>query len=233
MLKIAVIPARGGSKRIPKKNIRSFHGKPIIGYSIAAAQESQLFDQIIVSTDSDEIAQVAESLGASAPFRRPAELANDFAPTIPVIRHAVEQVEAQSGQKVGFVCCIYATAPFVSSHYLKEGFRLISGGDLDYAFSATKFPFPIQRAFFVSKEGRVELAYPEFEKTRSQDLPEGFHDAGQFYWGTADAFKKERPIFSLKSAPVVLPTYLVQDIDTLDDWKRAEYMKASLDGDVK
>lgn len=229
-MRVAIIPARGGSKRIPKKNIRNFHGRPIIAYSIDAARESGLFDRVVVSTDSDDIAEVARAHGAEVPFRRPEALSSDHAPTIPVVRHAVETLEA-SGCRMEQVCCIYATAPFVTGQTLTEAHsKLKAEEDLDYVFSATRFSFPIQRAFYLTPAGRVTMAFPEFQTTRSQDLTEAYHDAGQFYWGTSTAFKQERPIFSKRSSPYLLPSYLVQDIDTLEDWKRAEFLMATITG---
>lgn len=222
-MKIAVIPARGGSKRIPRKNIKLFAGKPIIAYSIEAAKACGLFDRIMVTTDDQEIAEVARGFGAETPFVRPVELSDDHATTGAVIRHAVQWANENWGS-VAHACCIYATAPFVRPDFLREGFEKLVASRRSYAFSVASFPFPIQRAVRINKEGCVEMFQPEHFLTRSQDLEEAFHDAGQFYWGTADAFLTERMVFSPESAAVVLPRYLVQDIDTLEDWKRAELM---------
>lgn len=222
-MKIAVIPARGGSKRIPRKNIKHFAGKPIIAYSIEAAKACGLFDRIMVTTDDQEIAEVARGFGAETPFVRPAELSDDHATTAAVIRHAVQWANANWGS-VAHACCIYATAPFVRPDFLREGFEKLVASRRSYAFSVASFPFPIQRAIRINKDGCVEMFQPEHFLTRSQDLEEAFHDAGQFYWGTADAFLTERMVFSPESVAVVLPRYLVQDIDTLEDWKRAELM---------
>lgn len=224
---VAIIPARGGSKRIPRKNIRPFVGKPIIGYSIEAALQSQLFDRVIVSTDDAEIASVAKAYGAEVPFFRPAELADDFTGTNAVVKQCLEWLNTQK-YPVDYACCIYATAPFVQVKYLREGHdRLISSGKL-FAFSVTSFPFPIQRAIRIAIDGSVEAICPENISTRSQDLEETFHDAGQFYWGTSDAFLNDEVIYSSRSVPVVLPRYLVQDIDSLEDWRRAELMFEAL-----
>ena len=224
---VAIIPARGGSKRIPHKNIKHFSGKPIIGYSIEAALQSQLFDRVIVSTDDPEIASVAESFGAEIPFLRPAELADDFTGTNAVVKQCLEWV-LNHNNPVDQACCIYATAPFVQVKYLREGYeRLIASGK-SFAFSVTSFPFPVQRAIRINLEGSVEAIYPENISTRSQDLEDTFHDAGQFYWGTADAYLNDEVIYSSRSVPVVLPRYLVQDIDTLEDWRRAELMFEAL-----
>jgi len=222
-MKLAIIPARGGSKRIPRKNIRSFCGKPMIGWSIEAARSSGCFDRIIVSTDDAEIAGVARDFGADVPFVRPANLSDDNTGTIPVIAHAIQWQQEHGVQPV-IACCIYATAPFVRAEDLQEGAALLVSGGCDYTFSVTSFAFPIQRAIRVTEENRVEMFNPEHFLTRSQDLEEAYHDAGQFYWGRAEAWLAGRPIFSRSTSPVMLPRYRVQDIDTLEDWERAEWM---------
>lgn len=222
-MRIAIIPARGGSKRIPRKNIKLFHGKPMIAYSIAVAKQSELFDKIIISTDDSEIAEVARQHGAEVPFIRPENLADDFTGTVPVIAHAIEEIQSL-GWQVSEVCCIYATAPFLQADDLSKGLELLTQHRGDYSFSATSFPFPIQRAIRVTKSQQVSMFYPEFEQTRSQDLDEGYHDAGQFYWGTATAFLTQKPIFSADSYAVILPRNRVQDIDTKEDWERAEQL---------
>lgn len=221
--RVAIIPARGGSKRIPRKNIKEFCGKPMIAWSIEAAKASGCFDQIIVSTDDDEIARVARECGATVPFMRPAELADDFTGTLPVMRHAVEWLNQNDGP-VEYACCVYATAPFVLAQDLEEGLRLLKDTGSSYAFSVTSYAFPIQRAIRITKNGRVAMFNPEHFQTRSQDLEEAWHDAGQFYWGTAEAWCEERPIFGEGSAPVKLPRHRVQDIDTPEDWVRAEWL---------
>jgi pseudaminic acid cytidylyltransferase len=222
-VKIAIIPARGGSKRIPRKNIRSFAGKPIIAYSISAAQDSRLFDRVIVSTDDEEIATVAREFGAETPFTRPAALADDFTGTNTVAKHAIQWLLEQ-GCAIEYACCIYATAPFLRTRYLRMGLDKLIASDKSFAFSVTSFPFPIWRAVRILPDGTVDAVYPENSSKRSQDLEEAYHDAGQFYWGTARAFLDEVVTFSPASVPVVLPRYLVHDIDTLEDWKRAELM---------
>lgn len=222
-MKLAVIPARGGSKRIPRKNIKLFCGKPMIAWSIAAAQQSGCFDQVLVSTDDDEIAAVARQHGATVPFIRPTALADDHTGTTPVIRHAIEWHQAQ-GHSPAQVCCIYATAPFVSAEDLRRGQLALVESASDYAFSVTSYAFPIQRAVRITPANRVEMFNPEHFNTRSQDLEEAFHDAGQFYWGTADAWLHERRIFGANSVPVMLPRHHVQDIDTPADWARAEWL---------
>jgi len=218
---IAIIPARGGSKRIPKKNVKDFFGKPLIAYSIEVALESNLFDKVIVTTDDDEIANIAESYGAQT-LKRPKELADDFTPTIPVIAHAIKSI-CKDLSSIEAVCCIYATAPFVQAEYIKKAYEKLLTCKADYSFSATSFAFPIQRAIKLKNES-VEMFYPEHSNTRSQDLEEAYHDAGQFYWGTPEAWCEGKPIFSSNSTVTILPRYLVQDIDTLEDWKRAELM---------
>ena len=222
-MKLAIIPARGGSKRIPRKNVKSFCGKPMIAWSIEAALQSACFDQVIVSTDDAEIADVARQWGASVPFMRPAELSDDHTGTIPVIRHAIEWFKQQD-QSVSEVCCLYATAPFVRPEDLRRGLEILQGNDCNYAFSVTSYAFPIQRAIRINDAGRVEMFNPEHFNTRSQDLEEAFHDAGQFYWGRAEAWLQGEMIFSPDSLPVLLPRYRVQDIDTPEDWVRAQWL---------
>jgi N-acylneuraminate cytidylyltransferase len=226
-MKICVIPARGGSKRIPRKNIKDFLGKPIIAYSIEAALNSGCFDKVIVSTDDAEIAEVATSLGAEVPFMRPAALANDSEGTTPVTKHAIEWFE-QHGNAPTDVCCLYATAPFVQGIAIQEAYELFHLSQANYCFTATSFAFPIQRAFKRTNENRVKMFYPEFFSTRSQDLDEAYHDAGQFYWGKAGAWKAEGTLFSEYATPYILPRHLVQDIDTPEDWFRAELMYQAL-----
>lgn len=222
-LKVAVIPARGGSKRIPHKNIKPFAGQPIIGYSIQAAKECGLFDRIIVSTDDEEIASVARSFGAEIPFLRPKTLADDFTGTNAVVKHAINWL-ADQGSRVDYACCIYATAPFLRPKYLIEGYQKLVAAKKSFAFSVTGFRFPIQRALRLDPAGAVDAMFPEHIYTRSQDLEEAYHDAGQFYWGKSEAFLQDEVLFSPASVAVVLPRHLVQDIDTPQDWYEAELM---------
>jgi len=226
-MKICVIPARGGSKRIPQKNIRDFCGKPIIAYSIEAAIASKCFDKIVVSTDDQGIADVAIAYGAEAPFLRPDELSDDFTGTNDVIKHAIKWLE-DKGEVITYVCCLYATAPFVNGVYLNEAYEKLVSSNKSYAFSVTSFPFPIQRAIRINECDEVEAIWPENIFKRSQDLEEAYHDAGQFYWGTNKAFCNNEVIFSPSSVAVLLPRHLVQDIDTLEDWNRAELMYQSM-----
>ena len=221
-MKLAIIPARGGSKRIPRKNIKPFCGKPMIAWSIEAARLSGCFNRIIVSTDDAEIADVARAYGAEVPFMRPPELSDDYTGTIPVIAHAIDWMNRHAGP-VDFACCIYATAPFVQADDLKRGFDVLQQSGADYAFSVTSYPFPIQRAIRITADQRVEMFNPEHFNTRSQDLEEAFHDAGQFYWGRAPAWLTGKPLFSHDAAPVPLPRHRVQDIDGAEDWVRAEW----------
>ncbi|ACS81678.1 pseudaminic acid cytidylyltransferase [Maridesulfovibrio salexigens] len=218
---IAVIPARGGSKRIKNKNIKDFASKPILYYSITAAIESGLFSHVIVSTDSDDIAEVAEKYGAIAPFRRPAELSDDYTPTAPVLMHAIDWA-MENGINAKHACCIYPTAPFVRPADLKEGFELLTSKDAHSVLAVTTFPFPIQRALRINSKGFMEMFWPEHEMTRSQDLPEAYHDAGQFCWVNCKKFRKNNRMYSEETIPVTLPRNLVQDIDTLEDWEAAE-----------
>lgn len=226
-MKLAVIPARGGSKRIPRKNIKLFCGKPMIAWSIEAALQSGCFDQVVVSTDDAETAEVARQYGAQVPFMRPAALSDDHTGTTAVVAHAIDWFAAQ-GQMPEQVCCLYATAPFVSVDDLRRGLGVLTETGSDYAFSVTSYAFPIQRAIRITPAGRVEMFSPEHFNTRSQDLEEAYHDAGQFYWGRADAWLQGRMIFSPAAASVTLPRHRVQDIDTPEDWTRAEWMFKAL-----
>jgi len=218
---IAIIPARGGSKRIPRKNIKNFHGKPLIAYSIEVALDSKLFNKVIVSTDDEEIATIARKYGAEVPFLRPKELSDDFAGTGDVIRHALEELNKKN--IYDYVCTIYATAPLLQIKYLVEGYNKLKNTNAVNTFSATSMPFPIQRTFKLNDNGRCEMFTPEHYSSRSQDLEEAYQDAGQFYWRKIGKLSKEN-MFGLDSIPIILPRYLVQDIDTLEDWQRAEIM---------
>ena len=220
-MRLCVIPARGGSKRIPCKNIKEFFGKPMIAWSILKAIESRCFDKIIVSTDDAEIAEVSKEFGAKVPFLRPQNLSDDYTGTTEVTAHAINWF-LQKSILFTDVCCLYATAPFVQSSDLQRGLDILSNSKSTYAFSVTSFAFPIQRAIRLCKNERVEMFHPEYLDTRSQDLEEGWHDAGQFYWGKSNAWTQLLPIFSKDSSAVKLPRHRVQDIDTVEDWERAE-----------
>lgn len=219
---VAIIPARGGSKRIPRKNIKDFYGKPLIAYSIQVALESKLFEKVVVTTDDEEIATIATSYGADVPFIRPKELSDDFTGTGEVVAHALEYLQSQ-GEKYDLVCTIYATAPLLQAEYLIEGYSALQNSNAIHAFSATSMPFPIQRTFKLNKEGRCEMYTPEHYMSRSQDLEEAYQDAGQFYWSKVGETSEEI-MFGRDSIPVILSRHLVQDIDTLEDWQHAELM---------
>ncbi|ASM40700.1 pseudaminic acid cytidylyltransferase [Campylobacter sp. RM12327] len=221
-MNVCIIPARGGSKRIPKKNIKDFHGQPIIAYSIKTAISSKLFDDIIVSTDDDEISQVAKNFGANVPFIRPKELSDDFTTSGDVVTHALNFLKKQ-GKNIDFVCTLYATTPFLQIKYLKLGYEKLKNSDASGAFSCTSMPFPIQRTFKITKDERCEMFFKEHFKTRSQDLEEAYQDAGQFYWTNLNKTPSDI-FFGKDTIPIILPRYLVQDIDTMEDWVRAEIM---------
>lgn len=221
-MNIAIIPARGGSKRIPQKNIKNFCGKPLIAYSIEAALASQLFERVIVSTDATEIADIAQAYGAEVPFIRPSELADDYTGTGDVVNHALRTLQEQ-GQSYDYACTIYATAPLLQIKYLKEGFEKLKNSSARLAFAVTSMPFPIQRTFKITEAGRCEMFTPEHFMSRSQDLEEAYQDAGQFYWQNLNREATDIG-FGKESIPIILPRYLVQDIDTAEDWQQAELL---------
>ena len=226
-MKIAVIPARGGSKRIPGKNIKLFFGKPIISYTIEAAIQSNLFDKVIVSTDDLNIASIANSFGAETPFVRPSELSTDFVFTVPVIKHAIKFFISE-GVNLDTVCCLSATAPMLDKNILVDSYNLFKKNKVrGYVFSATPFPFPIQRAFSIKHNGLVEMNDIKNYNVRSQDLIPMFYDACQFYWGSPTSFLSEKFFYSNDSLAYILPKHLVQDIDTLEDWNNAELIYKS------
>ena len=226
-MKLCVIPARGGSKRIPRKNIRDFCGKPMIAWSIEASRASGCFDKVIVSTDDEEIADVARFWGAEVPFMRPTGLADDYVGTVPVIAHALKWYQ---DQEVTAVCCLDATAPFVEPSEIKKGLDLLGQASPDrFVFAATSYASPIQRALLIdSVSGVAQMKHPDQFSKRSQDLEPAFHDAGQFYWGLSEAWLKSANLFE-GSKPLLLPRWRVQDIDTEDDWIRAELIRRVLD----
>lgn len=219
---VAIIPARGGSKRIPRKNIKEFHGKPLIAYSIEVALASKLFDRVIVSTDDDEIAKIAIAYGAEVPFIRPKELADDITGTGDVTEQALDWLK-DHGERYDYVCTIYATAPLLQVDYLREGVQKLSQSNAVHAFSVASMPYPVQRTFKITGDDRCEMFWPESCEKRSQDLEEAFQDAGQFYWSKVGVESGER-MFGRDSIPIILPRHLVQDIDTYDDWERAELL---------
>jgi pseudaminic acid cytidylyltransferase len=220
---IAVIPARGGSKRIPRKNIKYFCGKPIIAYSIQVAKECGCFDKVIVSTDDQEIADISKQYGADVPFLRPSDLSDDYCGTTDVIKHAIEFLQENQNQNPDFICCIYPTSPFLTIENIILGLDKILTLDCNFSFSVTRYSYPIQRAVHINKNGMMDMINPEEFNTRSQDLKDVFHDVGQFYWGDRISWLEET-IFSNNSSPIVLPNYRALDIDTLEDWKYAELM---------
>ena len=217
---IAIITARGGSKRIPRKNIKNFLGKPIISYSISAALNSRIFDEVMVSTDDDEIADIAIKYGARVPFFRSSANSDDFSTTADVLSEVLAQYHAQN-QFFKFCCCIYPTAPFVNVKKLKDGLRLLEETGADSVFPVTIFGYPIQRALKMAGN-RLQMIDSQYLNSRSQDLSPAYHDAGQFYWFDISRFQVTGRLFSDYSVPIIVPELEVQDIDTAQDWKLAE-----------
>ena len=220
-MNICIIPARGGSKRIPRKNIKKFCGKPIISWSIEAALKCKCFSRVIVSTDDDEIAEISKIYGAEVPFKRSESLSDDYTGTLPVIKNAINWLE-RNNEKVDFICCLYPTAPFIEVNYLEEGFKKLIENNASYSMSVTSFSYPIQRAFKLTQNERLKMYFPENINKRSQDLEKSFHDAGQFYWGKRVAWLKEERILDQNTVPIYIPRYKVQDIDNEEDWIQAE-----------
>ncbi len=221
-MRMCVIPARGGSKRIPKKNIKKFLGKPIIAYSIEAALESNCFEEVLVSTDDEEIAELSKKYGAYVPFIRPQKLSDDISNTLSVVKHAIEQRDTNNN--IENVLCLYATAPFVDAKTINQSYENFIDSNASFCLGITNFTFPIQRAVRISHNNRIEMINEDNANKNSQDLEEAFHDAGQFCWGKASAFKKELSIYSGSTVPYVIKNSYVQDIDTIDDWIKAETM---------
>jgi pseudaminic acid cytidylyltransferase len=220
-MRLAVIPARGGSKRIPNKNIRLFAGKPMIAHAITAARASRLFDQVIVSTDDEEIAHISREWGAETPFVRPVELADDLTATVPVVAHAIQAYEEIMDLQIDHVCCIYPGVPFIEIDDIKESWTLLKRSDTDYCFPVTEFPSAIQRAMKRYENGCMAPYYPQYELSRTQDLEKTYHDAGQFYWGAKQAWLTNPRVHS-SATGLVIPGWRVVDIDTEADWGRAE-----------
>jgi pseudaminic acid cytidylyltransferase len=220
MANLAIIPARGGSKRIPRKNIKNFLGKPIMAYSIEAAIGSELFDEIMVSTDDDEIAEIARQLGAKVPFMRSEKNADDFATTVEVLIEVIENYKAQ-GIYFDNIACIYPTAPFTTSIKLIEAFTVLQNQTLDAVFPVMTFSYPIQRSLKINND-KLEFFYPEFEKSRSQDLEKAYHDAGQFYFLRTTSLLNNKSIFSKNTGSIIITELEAQDIDNAVDWKLAE-----------
>ena len=227
---IAVIPARGGSKRIPRKNIKLFHGKPMIAWSIAVAQESGCFEHVVVSTDDEEIAEVARHHGAEVPFMRPAELADDFTTTVPVVAHAIRSC-MELGWDIVQTCCIYPCAPFIQIGDIKEAYQLLQSSGADYVFPVAEFPSAVQRCLRRSLEGWVTPFYPEHELTRTQDLEPSYYDVGQFYWGLANTWCTNSHIH-VGGIGLPVPGWRAVDIDLPADWVRAEKLFSVITEDV-
>ena len=218
---IAIITARGGSKRIPKKNIKEFCGKPIIAYSIEAALESGIFDEVMVSTDSEEIAEVALKYGAKVPFMRSAKTSDDFATTNDVLNEVVAEY-ASSGIQFDYVCCLYPTAPFITKNKILEAYDILIKNDVDQVVPIVRFSFPPQRSFIINQDGNLIYKWPENQSRRSQDLEPFYHDAGQFYFYNARVFYDEKNPTNFLSKAYELSDLEVQDIDNIEDWKIAE-----------
>lgn len=221
MKSLCIIPARGGSKRIPRKNVKDFLGKPIIAYSIDAALKSGEFDEVMVSTDDVDIARIATEQGAKVPFMRSDKTANDFATTSEVIVEVIDEYR-KLGKEFDTVTCIYATAPFVTSERLTEALDKIKTGEGDSAFACVEFSYPIQRSLRIDKDGKIAMKWPEYRNSRSQDLEKSYHDAGQFYVSRVDAFQKTLSFWGDNTLPIVLSELEVQDLDTPTDWAIAE-----------
>lgn len=219
-MKVAIIPARGGSKRIPRKNIKLFNGKPMIAWSIEAASKSGCFDEIVVSTDDPEIAKIAKNFGAQVPFMRPADIADDMTPTVPVITHAVQSL-LDSGKNVKYACCIYPCAPLIHIEDLRTAFKILHSLDIEYVYPVVEYPHPVQRAMRRMPNGEMRFVNSEHELTRTQDLEKLYHDAGQFYFGTASAWLSQKKMHTA-GIGMPIPNWRVVDIDTEDDWYRAE-----------
>lgn len=221
MRRICIIPARGGSKRIPRKNIKDFLGMPIIAYSIKAAKESGVFDEVMVSTDDEKIAEVARSFGATVPFLRSQKTANDYATTADVINEVLDSYE-KLGSEFDVVCCLYATAPFATAERIREASKILDKESFDSTFTCVQFSYPVLRGLVIDKDGRISMKWPEYMNSRSQDLQSFYHDAGQFYFATKSAFKKHNGFWGDNAAPIVLSELEVQDLDTPTDWAIAE-----------
>lgn len=225
-MKIAVIPARGGSKRIPRKNIRSFAGRPMIAHAIDAALASGFFDRVVVSTDDQEIAAIARERDAELPFMRPPELADDHTPTVPVIAHAIDACR-ELGWDIEYACCIYPGVPFICVDDIKAAFSLLESSEAAYSFPITEFPSAIQRALRRLPDGRMQPFSPQYELTRTQDLELAYHDVGQFYWGRAESWLTNNRIHG-SGIGLPIPNWRSVDIDTPDDWARAELLYNAL-----
>jgi len=221
MNKLCIIPARGGSKRIQKKNIKNFLGKPIIAYAIEAALKSSLFDEVMVSTDDKSIAKIAEEYGAKVPFLRSDKNANDYATTVDVINEVLTQYKSED-KEFKQACCIYPTAVFVTDKLLNTAFEMLNGNNFDTVFPVLEFSFPIQRAVKKDATNKITLFQPEHLNSRSQDLEKAYHDAGQFYWFKTAVLQEKGKLWTDNTGVIVIKESEGQDIDTLEDWKLAE-----------
>lgn len=220
MKNLCIIPARGGSKRIPRKNIKPFQGKPIIAYSIKAALDSGLFEEVMVSTDDEEYVEIAKRYGASVPFLRSETTSNDFATTVDVLLEVIETYK-QRGRFFDNICCLYSTAPFVTPDRLNEAFMML-GDCVDACFSLVEYSYPVQRSLRINERGLVEMNFPEYLKYRTQDLEKVYHDAGQFYFVKTETLLREKTVWCKRTAPLIISELEVQDLDTLADWQLAE-----------
>lgn len=227
---LCVIPARGGSKRIPRKNIKIFNGKPMIAWSIECAIKSGMFNDVIVSTDDDEIMKIAKQYGATTPFKRPKALSDDFATTQDVIKHSINEY-SRNDAGVEYVCCLYATSPLTFPQDILKAVEIMSKNPTAMVFPATTFDYPIQRALLINQDGWSTMIDKKQSLVRSQDLPETFHDAGQFYCAKIDRWKSDIPILE-ESKPLIIPRWRAQDIDTEEDWKRAEIIARAIGNDT-
>ena len=227
-MKIAVIPARGGSRRIPKKNILKFCGKPMIAHAIETASKSRFIDRIIVSTDSKEVKAIAMEYGAEVPFMRPGRLSDDHTPTAPVVTHTLEELQ-NMGQSALYACCLYPCTPMVTNEDLDDVFGRMLEGDHLFAYPVVRYPHPIQRAMRMSSAGKMSFYHPENELARTQDFEVAYHDAGQFYWGTAAAWIGGKSMYT-HGVGVPMPSTRFVDIDNIEDLKRAELIKQWREG---
>ena len=224
-MNIAVIPARGGSKRIPRKNIKLFHGLPVIAYAIKTAKESGVFSEVFVSTDDAEIAEVAESFGATIPWMRPKDLSDDYTTTVSVMQDAVNKLKS-SLNELEYVCCIYPVTPLLQPNFISQGLQILKDRDWDYVLSASRAETPPERFFSLDSANGVEMHFPGNKATRTQDFLPSYRDAGQFYFGRRSSWESGLQILSSRSTIIAIPRELSVDVDTLGDWHYAEYLFA-------
>lgn len=219
---VAIITARGGSKRIPRKNIKDFAGKPLISYAIEAALKSGLFSEVMVSTEDAEIAEISKKSGAKIPFLRSAKNADDFSSTVDTLLEVLSSY-AQQGRVFENFCCIYPTAPFLTAQKITDSYGHFSKGDGDFCVAITNFSYPVQRRLELSEQGQIHFTCPEFLSTRSQDLKKSYHDVGQFYWGKTGSLEMYKSLFGGKALGYFIPELETQDIDSPEDWEIAEF----------